>query len=151
MGSGFDDRVYVHFFIIVIHFNSSHIELLLNDSCLTNLCKEYFTALNDVFLTNKSLRRVHGSLYRLARIHGNPCKWFFFMKKLAIKQPRFYCWLYYLRNVFTEALLSRRSIFRHNMKFTHKSIIMLVQNNDLDSYSGGDLRIPVCFLTCGSS
>jgi hypothetical protein len=30
MGSGFDDRVYWHFFTITVNYNSSHIELLLN-------------------------------------------------------------------------------------------------------------------------
>jgi hypothetical protein len=45
MGSGFDDRVYWHIFIIITNYNSSHIELLLNyDSCLTN--EEFLTALN---------------------------------------------------------------------------------------------------------
>jgi hypothetical protein len=37
MGSGFDDWVYWHFFIITVDYNSSHIEHILNDVCLTNL------------------------------------------------------------------------------------------------------------------
>jgi hypothetical protein len=36
-GSGFDDWVYWHFFTITLNYNSSHIELLLNDVCLTNV------------------------------------------------------------------------------------------------------------------
>jgi hypothetical protein len=45
MGSGFDDWVYWHFFTITVNDNSSHIELLLNDVCPTNL-SEALTALN---------------------------------------------------------------------------------------------------------
>jgi hypothetical protein len=37
MGSGFDDWVYWHLFIITVDYNSSYIELLLNDVCLVNL------------------------------------------------------------------------------------------------------------------
>jgi hypothetical protein len=37
MGSGFDDRVHWHVFTITLNYNSSHIELLLNNVCLTNL------------------------------------------------------------------------------------------------------------------
>jgi hypothetical protein len=37
MGSGFDDWVYWHSFTITVVYNSSHIEVLLNDICLTNL------------------------------------------------------------------------------------------------------------------
>jgi hypothetical protein len=37
MGSGLDDWVYWHFFTITVHYNISHIELLLNAACLTNL------------------------------------------------------------------------------------------------------------------
>jgi hypothetical protein len=33
MGSGLDDWVYWHFFTITVDYNSSHIELLLNDAC----------------------------------------------------------------------------------------------------------------------
>jgi hypothetical protein len=36
MGSGIDDWVYWHLLTITVDFNSSHIELLLNDVCLTN-------------------------------------------------------------------------------------------------------------------
>jgi hypothetical protein len=34
MGSGFEDLVYLHFFTIIVNYNSSHIEILLNS--LTN-------------------------------------------------------------------------------------------------------------------
>jgi hypothetical protein len=37
MGSRFDDWIYWLFFTITVDYNSSHIELLLNDFCLTNL------------------------------------------------------------------------------------------------------------------
>jgi hypothetical protein len=37
MDYGFDDWIYWHFFTITVDYNSSHIELLLNDVCLTNL------------------------------------------------------------------------------------------------------------------
>jgi hypothetical protein len=40
MGSGFDDWVYWNFFTITVSYNSSHIELLLNEVCLTNLYEE---------------------------------------------------------------------------------------------------------------
>jgi hypothetical protein len=46
MGSGFDDWVYWHFFTITVSYNSSHLELLLNDVCLANLSEESLTALN---------------------------------------------------------------------------------------------------------
>jgi hypothetical protein len=36
-GSRFDDWVYWHFFTITVDYNSSHIELLLNDVSLKNL------------------------------------------------------------------------------------------------------------------
>jgi hypothetical protein len=35
-GSEFDDWIYWHYFTITVTYNSSHIELLLNDVCLTN-------------------------------------------------------------------------------------------------------------------
>jgi hypothetical protein len=40
MGSRFDDWIYWHFFTIIVNYNSSHIELLLNGVCLTNVCEE---------------------------------------------------------------------------------------------------------------
>jgi hypothetical protein len=43
MGFGFDDCIYWHFFIIAVNYNSSHIELLLNGVCVTNLCVESVT------------------------------------------------------------------------------------------------------------
>jgi hypothetical protein len=43
VGSGFDDRVYWRFFTITVDYNSSHIEPLLNDVCLTNLYEESLT------------------------------------------------------------------------------------------------------------
>jgi hypothetical protein len=45
MGSGFDDCVYLHFFTITINYNSSHIELLLDNVCLKNLFEESWTKL----------------------------------------------------------------------------------------------------------
>jgi hypothetical protein len=45
MCSGFDDWVYWQFFTITFDYNSSHIELLLNDVCLTNLYEESGTDL----------------------------------------------------------------------------------------------------------
>jgi hypothetical protein len=46
MGSGFNDWIYWHFFIITINYNSSHIELFLHDVCLTNLYEESWTNLS---------------------------------------------------------------------------------------------------------
>jgi hypothetical protein len=40
MGSRFRDWIYWHFFTITVNYDSSHIELLLNDVCLTNLYEE---------------------------------------------------------------------------------------------------------------
>jgi hypothetical protein len=37
MVSGFDDCIYCYFFTIRFDYNSSHIELLLDDDCLANL------------------------------------------------------------------------------------------------------------------
>jgi hypothetical protein len=45
MGSGFDDWVYLPFFTITVDYNSSHIELHLNDVCLTNPTEESLTNL----------------------------------------------------------------------------------------------------------
>jgi hypothetical protein len=50
MGSGFDDRIYWHFFTIAVNYNSSHIELLLNDVCW--ICHESPTDLNLWLLTD---------------------------------------------------------------------------------------------------
>jgi hypothetical protein len=36
-GSKFDDRIYWHFFTITVDYNSSHIELPLNDVCLATV------------------------------------------------------------------------------------------------------------------
>jgi hypothetical protein len=47
LGSEFDDWVYWHLFTNTVDYNSSHIELLLNDVCLTELSEEFFTALNE--------------------------------------------------------------------------------------------------------
>jgi hypothetical protein len=44
MGSGFDDWVYWHCFTITLDYNSSHIELFLNDVCLGNSYEESLTA-----------------------------------------------------------------------------------------------------------
>jgi hypothetical protein len=58
MGSGYDDWVYWHFFTITFDYNSSHIELLLNDVSLANLYEESQTALSlisDCSLTNLGL------------------------------------------------------------------------------------------------
>jgi hypothetical protein len=46
MGSGFEDCVYYHFFTIIVNYNSSHIELHLNDVCLTNTTEESLTNLS---------------------------------------------------------------------------------------------------------
>jgi hypothetical protein len=46
MGSAFDDWVYWHVFTITVNYNISHIELLLNGVCLTNLYEEFPTNLN---------------------------------------------------------------------------------------------------------
>jgi hypothetical protein len=54
----FDDWVYWHFFTITDDYNSSHIELVLNDVCLTNHYEEFFTVvwISDWSLTHsKSL------------------------------------------------------------------------------------------------
>jgi hypothetical protein len=40
MGYGYDYWIYWHFFTIAVDYNSSHIELLLKNVCLTNLYKE---------------------------------------------------------------------------------------------------------------
>jgi hypothetical protein len=78
MGSRFDDWIYWHFFIITVNYNSTHIELLLHDVCLTHTV----------------WRISRRSLYRLARIHENPCKLFVVTKNVppetfAIKEQRF--------------------------------------------------------------
>jgi hypothetical protein len=112
MGSGFDDWVsgtslQLQSIITAHTLNPFWILLRMNyNACLTNLYEESLTALNDVSLTNESLKSLHGFLCRLARIHGNSCKSFVVMKNvldetLAAKQPKFYCWLRYLGNVFT--------------------------------------------------
>jgi hypothetical protein len=61
MGSGSDDYIYWHFFTIKVDYNSSHIELLLNDVCLTNLSllSESWTGLYS------SHSRMHCRLYLL--------------------------------------------------------------------------------------
>jgi hypothetical protein len=56
MGSGFDDWVYWHFFTIAVNCNSSHIELLMSDVCLTNLYEESLTNLG---LISTSTSRIH--------------------------------------------------------------------------------------------
>jgi hypothetical protein len=58
MGSGFDNWVYWHFFTITVNYKSSHIELLLNDVCVTNaLCRISDSCLN---LSNS---RINSLLY----------------------------------------------------------------------------------------
>jgi hypothetical protein len=51
MGSGFSDWIYWHFLTITVTYNSSHIELLLNDSCLTNPYEESLTNFGLIFTT----------------------------------------------------------------------------------------------------
>jgi hypothetical protein len=46
MGSGLDDRIYWNFFTTTSNYNSSHIEFLLIDVCLTNLYEESLTESN---------------------------------------------------------------------------------------------------------
>jgi hypothetical protein len=59
MDSGFDERIYWHFFTITVDYNSSHTELILNDVCLTNLSEESLTA---VWISDWSLlSRIHES------------------------------------------------------------------------------------------
>jgi hypothetical protein len=56
MGSVSDDWIYCHFFTITADYNSSHIEFLLNNVCLTNLYEESRTDLSlpsDWFLLPK--------------------------------------------------------------------------------------------------
>jgi hypothetical protein len=43
MGSEIDECVYWNFFRITVDHNSSHIELLPNDFCLTNVYEESLT------------------------------------------------------------------------------------------------------------
>jgi hypothetical protein len=43
MGSGLDEWMYWLFFKIIVNYNSSHIELLLNDICLMNPYEESMT------------------------------------------------------------------------------------------------------------
>jgi hypothetical protein len=119
MGSGIDDWIYWHFFTITVNRHSSHIELLLNDVYLTNLYEESLTALNDACLTNESLKSLHSSVYRLARIQGNPCKWFVVTKSCLPK-----LWLLCNRSSSVACLTSgiylpkrclAEVIFRHNV------------------------------------
>jgi hypothetical protein len=52
MGYELDDWIYWHFFTITVNYNSSHIELLLNDVCLTNLSEESLKFTNELpFIT----------------------------------------------------------------------------------------------------
>jgi hypothetical protein len=52
MGSGLDDCVYWHFFTVTDNCNSSHIELLPNDVCLTNVSEESLEFANELpFIT----------------------------------------------------------------------------------------------------
>jgi hypothetical protein len=51
MDSEFDDWIYWHFFTITINYNSSHIELLLNDVCIANLSEESVTNLGMISIT----------------------------------------------------------------------------------------------------
>jgi hypothetical protein len=44
-GTGFDDWVYWHFFTITVDYNSSHIELLLNNVCLANASEQSLTSI----------------------------------------------------------------------------------------------------------
>jgi hypothetical protein len=53
MGSGFDDWIYWHFFTIAVNYNSWHIELLLNNGCLTNLYVESRTNLSLLWMSLK--------------------------------------------------------------------------------------------------
>jgi hypothetical protein len=64
MGSGFDDWIYWHFFTITINSNSSHIHLLLNDVCLTNLYEESLTNLG---LTSTTLEFTNVLPFIIAR------------------------------------------------------------------------------------
>jgi hypothetical protein len=102
MGSGFDECVYWHFFTITINYNSSqlmtvhdsflslldhdrllfhysHIEVPWTTSYLTNPSWRISDCL-ERRLANEFLKSLHCSLYRLARIHGNPRKWFIVTK-----------------------------------------------------------------------
>jgi hypothetical protein len=76
MGSGFVDWVYWHFYTITFNFNGSHIEFRLNNVSLVNalwrICYCPERHLSDEWISEESARL----LYRLAHIHGNPCKWF---------------------------------------------------------------------------
>jgi hypothetical protein len=59
MGPGFDDWVYWHFFTTTVDYNSSHIELLLNDVCLANLYEESFTNLGLISTTLEFANALH--------------------------------------------------------------------------------------------
>jgi hypothetical protein len=60
MGSGFDDWVYWRFFTIAINYNSSHIEVFLNDVCLTNLSAQPLEFTNELpFVTARDTNSDH--------------------------------------------------------------------------------------------
>jgi hypothetical protein len=60
MGSGFDDWVYWHFFTIAVNYDSSHMELLRNDVCLTNVSEESLGFTNEhPFITAREPNRDH--------------------------------------------------------------------------------------------
>jgi hypothetical protein len=61
MGSAFDDWVFWHFFTVTVDYNSSHIELLLDDVCLTNLFEESLTSLTNLgqFCTTRTQSQSH--------------------------------------------------------------------------------------------
>jgi hypothetical protein len=76
MCSGFDDRVFWPLFTITVNYNSSHIEFLLNDLCLTNLSEESLTNLGLISTTPRirvlcyNRRSVGQSLLDKAHIWG---------------------------------------------------------------------------------
>jgi hypothetical protein len=84
MSYGFDDWVYWHFFTVTVVYNSSHIELLLNEVCLMNFYEESVTVLNarmnSLFITAREPDRDHrllmNALSRKSCVNSEATVWF---------------------------------------------------------------------------
>jgi hypothetical protein len=77
MGTGFDDWIYWTSLLQLQLIITAHtLNSFWTTSVLRMLYEESLIALKDVWLANGFLKSLLGTLYKLARIHGNPYKWF---------------------------------------------------------------------------